>query len=410
MKIKLSIIAVIAIISHLCSCSDSEEKKTENKQPEKLALGYIYTTTNGEGENKVIQLTRYSDGSLGDEKSYSTGAKGGSDHAAPAHGDYDAQGATKIVGNCLLTCNTGANSIAVFHVDKKSGSLHFVANTPSHGTRPVTIGWMPVAGSENEFWILVGNQWNTPTVIYDGDKLQRLPSDDFFKQDLTKPDPTDKERTVQLFKLNSNTGTLTYQSLVGEYNRQNGGPCDVKFSPDGTKLAVTLWGVPHFLTAKPILKETRPSRVYVYDFDNGKVSNPRYFEEEGIIGSVGFNWSKNSDMLYVSNFNLIPEKIDQGLMILKDDKTKLSKIKTFITGIDGNVDEACWTAVSPDAKRLYVCSFSTNVLGTYELDETGMVTKNIGFEKRGDNAPIEDSKDIYVTPDNKFVYFLGSLT
>ncbi len=118
---------------------------------------------------------------------------------------------------------------------------------------------MPVAGSENEFWILVGNQWNTPTVIYDGDKLQRLPSDDFFKQDLTKPDPTDKERTVQLFKLNSNTGTLTYQSLVGEYNRQNGGPCDVKFSPDGTKLAVTLWGVPHFLTAKPILKETRPS-------------------------------------------------------------------------------------------------------------------------------------------------------
>ncbi len=27
MKIKLSIIAVIAIISHLCSCSDSEEKK-----------------------------------------------------------------------------------------------------------------------------------------------------------------------------------------------------------------------------------------------------------------------------------------------------------------------------------------------------------------------------------------------
>ncbi|MBY0536579.1 MAG: beta-propeller fold lactonase family protein [Chitinophagaceae bacterium] len=219
----------------------------------------MYTTTNGEGENKVIQLTRYSDGSLGDEKSYSTGAKGGSDHAAPAHGDYDAQGATKIVGNCLLTCNTGANSIAVFHVDKKSGSLHFVANTPSHGTRPVTIGWMPVAGSENEFWILVGNQWNTPTVIYDGDKLQRLPSDDFFKQDLTKPDPTDKERTVQLFKLNSNTGTLTYQSLVGEYNRQNGGPCDVKFSPDGTKLAVTLWGVPHFLTAKPILKETRPS-------------------------------------------------------------------------------------------------------------------------------------------------------
>ena len=114
-------------------------------------------------------------------------------------------------------------------------------------------------------------------------------------------------------------------------------------------------------------------------------------------------------MIYVTNFNLVPEKIDQGLMILKDDQTKLSKIKTFVTGIDGNVDEACWTAISPDKKRLYVCSFATNVLGVYELDSAGMVTKNIAFSKRGDNAPAEDSKDIYITPDNKYAYMLGAL-
>lgn len=410
MKIKKLFLAISILC--LSACNNSSTKKTPVKtaNSEKTVLGYIYTSTNGEGNNLVVQLSRFSDGTLGNEKTYDTGEKGGANHSAPAHGDYDAQGATKIVGNCLLTCNTGGNSIAVFHVDKKAGDLHFVANTPSHGTRPVTIGWAPVASSKNEFWILVGNQWNTPAVIYDGDKLMRLPNDEFFKQDLTKPDATDKERTLQLFKLNTNTGELVYQYLVGEYNRQNGGPCDVKFSPDGKKIAVTLWGIPHFLTAKPLLKETRPSRTYIYDFENGQVSNPRYFEEEGIIGSVGFNWSKNSDLLYVSNFNLIPEKINQGIMILKDEYTKLTKIKTFVTGIDGNVDEACWTAVSPDKKRLYVCSFFNNVLGTYEIDETGMVTKNIGFERRGDNAPIEDSKDIFVTPDSKFVYCLGSLT
>lgn len=407
------IIVVLSISLLISSCDNSTNNQKQEKPKtvtEKQPLGFVYTTTNGEGNNIVVQLSRYADGTLGDEKTYDTGVKGGSDHSAPAHGDYDAQGATKIVGNCLLTCNTGDNSIAVFHVDKKTGNLHFVANTPSHGTRPVTLGWSPVAGSESEFWVAVGNQWNTPTVIYDGDKLQRLPSDAFFKQDLAKPDVTDKERNTQLFKLNTNTGELKYQGLISEYNRQNGGPCDVKFSPDGKKIAVTLWGVPHFLTEKPILKETRPSRTYIYDFDNGKISNPRYFEEEGIVGSVGFNWSQNSDMLYVSNFNLIPEKIDQGLMILKDEGTKLIKVKTFVTGIDGKVDEACWTAVSPDNKRLYVCSFATNVLGSYEIDDNGMVTKNINFEKRGDNAPLEDSKDIYVTPDNKYVYFLGSLT
>lgn len=413
----LSLMLSASMIVFTTACNNTgtnNDKAAENKQASdstdsKQVLGYIYTTTNGEGDNEVIQLARFADGTLGNEKTYNTGAKGGSAHDAPAHGDYDAQGQTKIVGNCLLTCNTGANSIAVFHINRENGDLHFVNNYSSQGTRPVTIGSTPVEGSADEFWVLVGNQWNTPTVIYDGDKMQRLPNDAFFKQDLTKPDATDKERNIQLFKLNTKTGVLTHQALVSNYNRQNGGPCDVKFSPDGKKIAVTLWGVPHFLTPKPILKETRPSRTYMYSFNNGKISNPRYFEEEGLIGAVGFHWSKNSDMIYVTNFNLVPEKIDQGLMILKDDQTKLSKIKTFVTGIDGNVDEACWTAISPDEKRLYVCSFATNVLGVYELDSAGMVTKNIAFSKRGDNAPAEDSKDIYITPDNKYAYMLGAL-
>lgn len=159
----------------------AESKQASDSTDSKQVLGYIYTTTNGEGDNEVIQLARFADGTLGNEKTYNTGAKGGSAHDAPAHGDYDAQGQTKIVGNCLLTCNTGANSIAVFHINRENGDLHFVNNYSSQGTRPVTIGSTPVEGSADEFWVLVGNQWNTPTVIYDGDKMQRLPSDDFFK-------------------------------------------------------------------------------------------------------------------------------------------------------------------------------------------------------------------------------------
>jgi hypothetical protein len=48
--------------------------------------------------------------------------------------------------------------------------------------------------------------------------------------------------------------------------RENGGTSQISFSPDGRKLAVSTWGIPHFLTEDPKLEEMHPSRVYVYNF------------------------------------------------------------------------------------------------------------------------------------------------
>ena len=404
------LIVLMSLILFSCKKNNKEDLSdtTKTKVNTNKIVGYLYTTTNGEGENEIVQLARHEDGTLSSEKTYPTGGKGGSDHSAPAHGDYDAQGNLKIVGNVLITTNPGDNTISTFRVNKTNGDLKFLSIVDSHGDRPVTLDFLSVEGSSNEYWVAVGNQWGTPTVLYDGDKLKRYPDDAFFKQDLTKPDASDKDRSIQLFKLNSTTGELTYQNMLSEYVRQNGGPADVKFSPDGKKIAVTLWGIPHFFTPKPILVETRPSRVYIYDFKDGKVSNPRFFEEDGIVGTVGFHWSKNSDMLYTTNFNLIPEKIDNGLTVLKDDGNKVTKLSKHITGGDGNVDEACWTALSPDNKRLYVCSYVTNVLTTFELNTDGTVGKTLNVTKRGDYAPLEDSKDIYAAKNNKYVYLLGS--
>ena len=404
------LIVLMSLILFSCKKNNKEDLSdtTKTKVNTNKIVGYLYTTTNGEGENEIVQLARHEDGTLSSEKTYPTGGKGGSDHSAPAHGDYDAQGNLKIVGNVLITTNPGDNTISTFRVNKTNGDLKFLSIVDSHGDRPVTLDFLSVEGSSNEYWVAVGNQWGTPTVLYDGDKLKRYPDDAFFKQDLTKPDASDKDRSIQLFKLNSTTGELTYQNMLSEFVRQNGGPADVKFSPDGKKIAVTLWGIPHFFTPKPILKETRPSRVYVYDFKDGKISNPRYFEEDGIVGTVGFHWSKNSDMLYTSNFNLIPEKFDNGLTVLKDNGNKVTKLSKHITGGDGNVDEACWTMLSPDNKRLYVCSYVTNVITTYELNQGGTVGKTLNVAKRGDYAPLEDSKDIYAAKNNKYVYLLGS--
>lgn len=403
------LLLLIILVSTLFSCKNETSKvKNDKKEIQNELLGYLYTTTNGEGENQVVQLSRFNDGSLGDEKVYLTKGKGGSDHSAPANGDYDAQGNLKIIGDYLLTTNPGDHSISVFNLNKKNGNLTFNSIIGSEGERPVTIDFAPVDETKQEYWVAVGNQWGTPTVLYEGEKLKRYPSDEWLNQDLTKTHETDKNRSIELFKMNMATGKLTFIKTLAEYVRENGGPADVKFSPDGSKIAVSLWGIPHFFAKDPLLKELKPSRIYVYDFNNGEVSNSRYFEEEGLSGAVGFNWHNNSKHIYLTYFNIVNDKADNGIVVLGDTDKKLTKVSNHRTGKAEFIDEACWTAISKDQTRLYVCSYITNEVTTFELNPDGTVAKKVGVERRKDYQPNEDSKDLFISPDNKYIYMLGS--
>jgi len=387
-----------------------EAKASESaaKQP----VGFIYTTTNDPNANEVVRLERYADGTLGGEMTFATGGKGLAHHDAPANGDYDAQYQLQIVGNYLITTNGGDHTVSLFSINRPDGKLKLLETVDSHGEFPVSVAITPIVGVKGSYWVAIGNQWNNPTAIYDGDKLQLLPSPNWWRIDLTKPDATDAHRNVTHFRLNGAKGHIEYVSEIDHYNRQNGGPSNVVFSPDGKKIAVTTWGLDHFLTADPQPDLMRPSRVYVYDFADGKVSNRRYFEEEGITGSVGTDWSRNGQLLYVSNFNLPTAKNDHGLTVLRDTGSAVVKDAHFKTAKAGEVDEACWTAISPDGKKLYVVSFVTNVISTFDLDpKTGKVLR---LSQQTDRehvsyAPENDGKDLYTPANGKHLYWLGSL-
>ncbi|MDQ2864290.1 MAG: lactonase family protein, partial [Bacteroidota bacterium] len=165
-----------------------------------VVVGYLYTTTNGEGINNVVRFSRHLDGSLSDETSYTTNSKGGANVAAggDAHGDFDAQGGVQIIGNYLLNVNAGGNTISVFNLDKKTGDLSLKDNVNSGGTRPTSIGYTKKNGSNDEYWVVVGNQWNNPNIQKDPPNIERYPNDAFYMHDLTQPDPTDNERNIQL--------------------------------------------------------------------------------------------------------------------------------------------------------------------------------------------------------------------
>ncbi|MEO6490042.1 MAG: hypothetical protein ABIO04_08905 [Ferruginibacter sp.] len=407
MKNKLIGLTALTILSVLIitGCKKNDASNNQGNHP----LGYLYTTTNGEGINQVVRFSRFPNGSLSNETVYSTNSLGGANVGAggDAHGDFDAQGAIQIIGDYLLNVNAGGNTVSVFSLNRSSGDLTFKNNTSSGGTRPVSITYTKKGSNANEYWVAIANQWNNPNVQKDGENIERYPNDAFFDQDLTQPDPSDNERNIQLYSFNTANGTLTPERLLDTYVRENGGPTTVSFSEDGTKLAVSTWGIAHFSTENTSLDEQHASRVYVYNFSNGNLSGKRYFEEAGIAGTIGFSWARASNSrLYASNFNLIPSKRNNSVTVLTDNLNSVTKTGNYGVTTASGINEACWTALNSSGDKLYVASFATNLISTFNAGSSGLSFSS--YKPRAGVAPAGDSKDIYITPDNRYLYNLGA--
>lgn len=405
----VTLIILSAVTMTLSSCRN---ENVTGEQTGPTVAGFIYTSTNGQSTNQVVRFTRMSDGSISNEKAYSTNSLGGSNPSAggDAHGDFDFQGSLKIIENYLLVANAGGNTVSVFSLDRKNGDLSLLSNVNSGGKRPVSITKTPVRGSSSEYWVVVANQWDNPNIQKDLPNVQRFPNNAFFLNNLTQADSSDQLRNIELFRFNSSTGSLTLVSQLDTYVRENGGPSDVTFSDDGTKLAVSTWGIAHFGTSSPSLTEQRPSRVYVYNFNNGAISNKRFYEEQGISGTIGISWAKNStSKIFASNFNTTVAKTNSSVTTLTDNGSTVAKTANFTTGSDTDLDEACWTVLNSSGDRLYVASFTGNVISTYAINAAGDITSKLQVTSRGGKTPEGDSKELYITSDNKYLYNTGAL-
>ncbi len=383
----------------------------------KKVAGYLYTSLNGEGTNSVVAIERYEDGTLGKQRSFSTRSKGGANRAAggDAAGDFDSQGAIQIIENHLLVVNAGGNTVSVFGLNRSNGSLSLKKNVGSGGTRPVSITYKKKPGSQSEYWVVVGNQWNNPNVQKGGSgegKIEMYP-DAAFHAPGGGHTQVLADRNIYLFSFNARTGDLVPVRSLDTYNGTNGGPTTVAFNNDGSRLAVATWGIAHFGTATPT--HQKPSRVYVYDFDarSGNVDNERFYEEDGVAGSIGFNWDTRTQNLFVSNFNLTESKRDHSLTVLRDTGKSVEKVAYFGTGQGADIDEACWTIISPSGDKLYVSSFGGNLISEFNINRKGAVTKvgrapETAFTLRKNGTPPGDTKDMFITPDGKFMYVLGA--
>lgn len=392
----LKTIAALLISSFVLTSCDKDDDDDDNDNYK----GYIYTSNNNSAGNGIIALGRNNDGTVTElpGSPYATGSNGDA-----AEGDFDTQWALRIVGDFLLAVNAGNNpvngSISVFRINRNDGSLSQVDQNPStstmdnidsRGVRPASIAAKDIGGTS---WVAVANQHSNPN-------FQMSPPVAFGTVASTPL------RNVAIFAFNKTTGVLEYRSIGATYmDGNNGGPTTIEFNAAGTKIAVSTWGVTHFMAPDADLTKQKPGRLYIYNFSAGTLTQTGVYEEVGVSGNIGFSWSPNDQYIYLSNFNLHSSKEDHSVTV-HDGSTGV-KIQNFATG--GRNDEGCWTWVSNDRTKLYVVSFGENVVSAFNIGSDNRLAKTLTpnfFTRRG-NPPPGDSKDLYETTDG-YLYVAGS--
>jgi hypothetical protein len=260
----------------------------------------------------------------------------------------------------------------------------------SRGVRAASIAAKTIGGKT---WVVVGNQFANPN--YQGNPAVAFGSV-----------MSTSERNLAMFTLDQASGLLNYRGIAATYmDGTHGGPTTVEFNGAGTKIAVSTWGVPHFMTMDPDLSLQKPGRLYIYDFNDGTLSQAGMYQEEGVSGNIGFSWSPNDQYIYLSNFNLHSSKESNSVTV--HDGMTGAKVQNFATG--GRNDEACWTWVSIDKRKLYVASFGENVVSVFTILGNNLIEKTIEpnyFMRRGELPP-GDTKDMHETADG-YLYVSGA--
>ncbi len=376
---KVILIALTATFFFSCKKGDHNPKKD---------TGYIYTSSNSSAGNAIIAVARHADGTLEElnQSPYTTHGFGDA-----IEGDFDHEWALRMVGDYLLAVNAGGNpvnsSVSVFKINKTNGRLSQVDQDPStpqmdnidsRGVRAVSIASKVINGTN---WILVGNQFANPN-------YQRIPAEAFGFPVVTTP-----LRNVAVFTFDQANGLLKYKSIGATYaDGTNGGPCTVEFNSTGTKVALSTWGISHFDAPDADLTLQKPGRLYVYDFTAGNLSQTGMYEEIGVSGNIGLSWSPNDKYIYLANFNLHSSKEDNSVTV--HDGNTAAKVQNF--GTSDRNDEACWTWVSLDKRKLHVASFTSNAVSTFDIGEGGKLSVSLHPNfviRRG--VPLIDTKDIH---------------
>jgi 6-phosphogluconolactonase (cycloisomerase 2 family) len=320
------------------------------------ARGHVYTTTNDAQQNGIAAFARQPDGSLMPlaGSPFSTGGKG------LAGGDIDEQGAVRIHENHVIAVNPGSESIAVLSIGD-DGRLMPVEGSPfpSGGSTPLSL-------TVHKDLLYVANQ--APAFA----NPSEVPN-------------------IMGFRISMN-GKLTPIPNSKITFPAERGPAQIEFSPDGQTVVVTSG-----------FQGEDTSRIHSYKVqaDGTLQEGPGSpLKPNGASGVVGFSWGPDGSHVFVSNFR------GSAVAVFRVDK-ETGSIKQVGKAYGDDQEAACWTAIAPDGKILYVGNFVSNSISAFAVAQDGKLTLMESIKRRG--APANpDTKDLEVSKDGKFLYAVGS--
>ncbi len=319
------------------------------------AVGYVYTINNDVDHNGVVVLEQMADGSLKEMKGspFATSGKG------LAGGDIDEQGAIRVHGDFVLAVNPGSDTIAVLHREA-DGSLRPVEGSPfpSGGNTPLSL-------DVHDDLVYVANQAAS------------------FANPTRKPNVTG-------FRLMNDGKLVAIPNSTWTFP-EGAGPAQIEFSPTGKTVVVTSG-----------FQKAETSRIHsalVMDDGRLKPGPGSPARTQDVSGVVGYSWNKAGDRVYVSNFR-------GSAITMFDVNQENGAIKQVGGALNDGQTAACWTAISPDGKTLYVANFVSNSISALEVMDDGGLKLLSSTTRRGATSP--DTKDIEVSKDGKFLYAIGS--
>jgi 6-phosphogluconolactonase (cycloisomerase 2 family) len=317
--------------------------------------GYVYTLTNDTRQNAVVVLQRQADGSL----TPAAGAPVPTGGRGLAGGDIDEQGAVRVHGDFVLAVNPGSDSVAVLRRGA-GGRL-----TPVPGSPFPSGGSTPLSLTAHNDLVYVANQ--------------AAP----FANPAGAPNVTG-------FRLGRD-GALTPVPRSTVPFPAGRGPAQVEFSPGGETVVVTSG-----------FQGEQASRVHGFKVraDGTLMEGPGSpAQPVGASGVVGFSWDPAGRRVYVSNFR------GSAVTVFAVDR-QTGGVKQVGDAYGDREQAACWTAIAPDGKTLYVANFVSNSVSAFDVRPDGTLALLGTAKRRASAAP--DTKDVEVSKDGRFLYAVGS--
>jgi 6-phosphogluconolactonase (cycloisomerase 2 family) len=337
--IRTLLMVMLAIGSGLLARSHAQDEKS---------VGAVFVMTNAADRNEIIAYERNADGSLQEERKFSTGGRGSGGVTDP----LGSQGSLTLTQNhsLLLAVNAGSGDISVFRVH--GAMLSIVDRVPCGGSEPVAI-------AQHGDLVYVVNAGGASS--------------------------------VSGFRLERNGRLRPIPDSIAFLSTGNSGAASLSFSPDGQFLLVTEkitnnidgFHIQIDGTLGPIVvnPSVGPGAFAVLFAPNGTA----LVSETGPMG--GHNAAA------ISSYAVLPNAM-------------LSPISTSVPTLGA---ASCWQAVTPDGHFVYTANTGSSTISGFSIAANGALTPLSGTIVATLPSGSLDL-DSAISADGKFLYTLDSGT